>query len=70
MSDEPRGESPSAPQDEPREELPVAPDATPLPDANRRRLQALLHELLRDESVRRLLCNEAELASQPKTERS
>jgi hypothetical protein len=36
----------------------LAPEPTSLPDADRRRLEALLRELLRDNSVRELLCNE------------
>ena len=43
----------------------MAPQATSLPDADKRRLEALLRELLRDNSVRELLSNEEEVSSQP-----
>jgi hypothetical protein len=36
-----------------------------VPDANRKRLEALLRELLRDKSLREVLCKEEELTSQP-----
>jgi hypothetical protein len=38
------------------EDASLAPAAAPLPAANKRRLEALLRELLRDDSVRELLC--------------
>jgi hypothetical protein len=65
MNDEPREQIPLAPQDEHREELPLAPEAMSVPDANRKRLEALLRELLRDKSLREVLCKEEELTSQP-----
>jgi len=58
MSDDSRKEIPFVPGDEVREEAPLAPRATSLPDADRRRLEALLRELLRDDSLRELLCRE------------
>jgi hypothetical protein len=58
MSDDRREEVPFVQDDELREEAPLAPQATSLPDADRRRLEALLRELLRDNSLRELLSNE------------
>ena len=49
--------------DDPRAEIPLAPEAIPIPDANRGRLEALLRELLRDESIRQLFCNQEGIAS-------
>ena len=49
---------------EPDEDVPLAPEATPVPDANRTRLEALLRELLRDQSLRELLSTDKELTSQ------
>lgn len=46
--------------DEPRDQASLAPEATPLPEANRARLEALLRELLRDRSLCELLCREEE----------
>ena len=40
------------------EDVPLAPEATPLPDGDRTRLEALLRDLLRDQSLRALLCRE------------
>jgi hypothetical protein len=45
-------------EDELREEAPLAPQVTSLSDADRGRLEALLRELLRDNSLRELLCKE------------
>jgi len=45
---------------------PLSPQPPALPEASRRRLEALLRELLRDDAVRRLLCKEEELAAQPR----
>jgi hypothetical protein len=58
MSDDHREEIPLMSGDELHEDAPLAPKATPLPDADRRRLEALLRELLRDSSIRELLSNE------------
>ena len=46
------------------EDMPLAPEATPVPDANRTRLEALLRELLRDQSLRELLSTDKEFTSQ------
>ena len=52
----------------PRDDLPdavaSAPQATTVPDVDKKRLEALLRELLRDASVRELLCVKEELALQ------
>ncbi len=58
MSDDHRDEIPSMPADELREEAPLAPRAAALPDEDRKRLEALLRELLRDNSIRELLSSE------------
>ena len=58
MSDERREEIPFMPGNELPGAAPLAPQAGALPDADRRRLEALLRELLRDNSVRELLCKE------------
>jgi len=65
MTDDRREEIPLVPRDDLREEASLAPQATTLPDADKRRLEALLRELLRDNSVRELLSNEEEVSSQP-----
>lgn len=57
MVDDYREES-LVPADELREEAPLAPHVTSLSDADRSRLEALLRELLRDNSLRELLCKE------------
>lgn len=59
MSDEDCGEIPFVPGDEARAAAPLAPQAASLSDADRKRLEALLRELLRDNSLRELLCKEA-----------
>ena len=51
--------------DDPRAEIPLAPDASPIPDADRRRLEALLRELLRDDSFRQLFSGQKESTSAP-----
>lgn len=58
MSNDRREVIPLMPGDELHAEAPLAPKATSLPDADRKRLEALLRELLRDHSLRELLCNE------------
>jgi hypothetical protein len=58
MSNDSRKDIPFVPGDEVRDETPLAPRVTSLPDADRRRLEALLRELLRDDSLRELLCSE------------
>lgn len=62
MSDDRHEEITLVPRDDLRDA--AAPQATALPDADRKRLEALLRELLRDNSVRELLCVKEELASQ------
>ncbi len=52
---------------EPQGEVKLPPKAVPIPDADRRRLEELLRELLRDETIRRLFCGDVELASEPKS---
>ena len=47
------------------EDASLAPATTPVPEADRRRLEALLRELLRDDGVRELLCPKEELATGP-----
>jgi len=64
MSDDRHAETPLVPQDDPRDADAPAPQAHLVPEADRRRLEALLRELLRDESIRELLCVNKELASQ------
>jgi hypothetical protein len=56
---------PLIPRDDLREDDASARPATAMPDADRKRLEALLRELLRDDKVRELLCIEEELALQP-----
>ena len=51
--------------DDAGEHASLAPAATPLPAANKQRLEALLRELLRDDAVRKLLCPQKELAMRP-----
>lgn len=51
--------------DDPRARLPLAPEAMPIREENRRRLEQLLRELLRDETIRRLFCHQQERTSQP-----
>jgi hypothetical protein len=67
MADDHREEIPLVPRDDLREETSLAPQVTPLPDEDKRRLEALLHELLRDNSVRELLSNEDDISSQPRS---
>ena len=52
------------PRDDFRHEHASAPQAASMPDAYRRRLEALLRELLRDDKVRELLCAERELVAE------
>ncbi len=58
MSKDHREEIPLMSDDELRDEAPLAPRATPLPDADRKRLEALLRELLRDNSLRELFSSQ------------
>jgi hypothetical protein len=62
MTDDRREEIPLVPRDAVGRAASPAPQATSLPDANRRKLEALLRELLRDESMRALLCSDEEHA--------
>jgi len=66
MTDDPRNEIPLALVAELRDTAPSSPQPPALPEANRRRLETLLRELLRDDAVRRLLCKEEELATHPR----
>jgi hypothetical protein len=63
MSDDHHDEIPLVPRDDPRDADAPAPRAATLPDADRKRLEALLRELLRDNTLRDLLCTKEELAS-------
>jgi hypothetical protein len=65
MTDDRREEIPLVPRDDLLEEAPLAPQVTSLPDEDKRRLEALLHELLRDNSVRELLSNEEDVGPRP-----
>jgi len=58
MSDDRREGTVAVSEDELREGVPLAPKVASLPDADRRRLEALLRDLLRDDSLRGLLCKE------------
>ena len=58
MNDDDREEIPFVSGDELRQGAPLAPQAPSLSDTDRRRLEALLRELLRDTSLRELLCHE------------
>ena len=64
MSDERHEEFPLVPRDDPRDTDAPAPQAPAVPDADKKRLEALLRELLRDDAIRELLCVKEELASQ------
>jgi hypothetical protein len=64
MSEDDHQAMPLVPRDDPRGTDALAPQATTVPDADRMRLEALLRELLRDNSVREVLCVKEELASQ------
>src|SRR5262249_4097457 len=66
MTDDRRNEIPLVPPAELRDAAPLSPQPPALPEANRRRLEALLRELLRDDAVRKLLCNAEKLAAQPR----
>jgi hypothetical protein len=64
MTDDRREEIPLAPGDDSHEEASVAPQVTSLPDEDKRRLEALLRELLRDNSVRELLGKKEDVSAQ------
>ncbi len=64
MSDGRHEEIPLVPRDDFRDAEASAPQATAVPDADRKRLEALLRELLRDASVRELLCVREDSAMQ------
>jgi len=64
MSDELHAEIPLAPQDEHDTQSRAAPPSMSLADADRKKLKALLRELLRDSSVRELLCRDDALTPQ------
>jgi len=64
MSDDRHEVIPLVPRDDPRDADAPAPQAPAVPDADRKRLEALLRELLRDDAIRELLCVKKELASQ------
>jgi hypothetical protein len=59
MNDDGREKIPFVSADELREGAPLAPQSPSLSDTDRKRLEALLRELLRDTSLRELLCHEA-----------
>ena len=56
MNDNHYEETPLVPRDDPRDANGSPPQAAALPDADRKRLEALLSELLRDDAIRKLLC--------------
>jgi hypothetical protein len=58
MNDDRREGMVAVPGDELLEVVPLAPKVPSLPDADRKRLEALLRDLLRDDSLRGLLCKE------------
>ncbi len=64
MRDELGDEAPLVPQHEPDEHSRAASQAMSLPEADRKKLKSLLHELLRDNSLRELLCQDEELTPQ------
>ena len=64
MSDDRHEVIPLVPRYDLRDADASAPQTTALPDADRKRLEALLRELLRDNSVRELLCVKEELVWQ------
>jgi len=64
VNDDRHEDFPLVPRDDPRVANAPAPQPTPVPDADRTRLEALLHELLRDDKIRELLCVKQELAPQ------
>lgn len=63
MADDRREEMPLVPGDDLYEQASLAPQVTSLPDEDKRQLEALLRELLRDNSVRELLCKEEDVSS-------
>jgi len=65
MTNDSREVIPLVPRDDLREGASLAPHATPLSDADKRRLAALLRELLRDSAIRKLLNYEDAVSSQP-----
>jgi hypothetical protein len=64
MADDRREEIPLVPIDNSHERASLAPQVTSLPDEDKRRLEALLRELLRDNSVRELLSKKDDVSSQ------
>ena len=64
MSEDCHEEVPLVPQDDLSDADASAPQVVAVPDADRERLEALLRELLRHDSVRQLLCVNEELALQ------
>ena len=56
--------------DDPRANLPLGPGPLSIPEANRRRLEELLQELLRDKTIRELFCNSQQFKPEPHTDRS
>ena len=64
MSDDRHEVIPLVPRDDLRHQDASSPHAPPIADADRKRLQALLRELLRDDKIRKLLCVEGELVSE------
>jgi hypothetical protein len=68
MADDRCEEIPLVPRDDLYEEASLAPQVTSLPDEDKRRLEALLRELLRDNSVRELLSKKEDVSSQTQAE--
>ena len=64
MADDRREEIPLVPREDLHEEAPLAPQVASLPDRDKQRLEALLHELLRNNSVRELLSKKEDASSQ------
>ena len=64
MSDGGHEEIPLVPREDLRDADAPAPQTIVVPDADRKRLEALLRELLRYDSVREVLCGKEELALQ------
>ena len=69
MTDDRREEIPLVPRGDLHEEASLAPQVTSLPDEDKRRLEALLRELLRNNSVRELLGKDEDVSSQTHTGR-
>ncbi len=64
MTDDRCEQIPLVPRDDIREKASLPPQVTSLPDADRKRLEALLRELLRDNKIRELLRDKEEGSAQ------